>query len=103
MNCTRFRARGEIERNGMAEDVAELFFPSRIYDLGRGLNSPIDTQHFEVGSRKFVNQLLSKPKPEAKVLFERYVESYRQCFNQNKGEGAEKARAICAKKTVGTF
>ncbi|KPL92882.1 hypothetical protein BCV44_12215 [Vibrio cyclitrophicus] len=103
VNRTRFRARDEIERSGMAEDVVELFAHHGFMIWGGDWNSPIDTQHFEVGSRKFVNQLLSKPQPEAKVLFERYVESYRQCFNQNKGEGAEKARAICAKKTVGTF
>ncbi|WP_372093780.1 M15 family metallopeptidase [Vibrio sp. 10N.222.49.B4] len=109
VNRTRFRARDEIERRGMAEDVVELFAHHGFMIWGGDWNSPIDTQHFEVGSRKFVNQLLFKPKPEAKVLFERYVESYRQCFNKNhsdsknKGEGAEKARAICAKKTVGTF
>ncbi|CAH6824253.1 Peptidase_M15_4 domain-containing protein [Vibrio chagasii] len=103
VNRTRFRARNDIERRGMAEDVVELFAHHGFMIWGGDWNSPIDTQHFEVGSRKFVNQLLSKPKPEAKVLFERYVESYRQCFNKNKGEGAEKARAICAKKTVGTF
>ena len=103
VNRTRFRARNDIERRGMAEDVVELFAHHGFMIWGGDWNSPIDTQHFEVGSRKFVNQLLSKTKPEAKLLFERYVESYRQCFNQNKGEGAEKARAICAKKTVGTF
>ena len=103
VNRTRFRARDEIERRGMAEDVVELFAHHGFMIWGGDWNSPIDTQHFEVGSRKFVNQLLSKPQPEAKVLFERYVESYRQCYLKNKGENAEKARAICAKKTVGTF
>ena len=109
VNRTRFRARDEIERRGMAEDVVDLFAHHGFMIWGGDWNSPIDTQHFEVGSRKFVNQLLSKPQPEAEVLFERYIESYRQCFNtnhsdsKNKGEDAEKARAICAKKTVVTF
>ncbi|MEZ9104086.1 M15 family metallopeptidase [Vibrio cyclitrophicus] len=109
VNRTRFRARDEIERRGMAEEVVELFAHHGFMIWGGDWNSPIDTQHFEVGSRKFVTQLLDKPLPEAKVLFERYIESYRQCLNKNhsdsknKGEDAEKARAICAKKTVGTF
>ncbi|MEZ9217232.1 M15 family metallopeptidase [Vibrio cyclitrophicus] len=109
VNRTRFRARDEIERRGMAEEVVELFAHHGFMIWGGDWNSPIDTQHFEVGSRKFVTQLLDKPLPEAKVLFERYIESYRQCLNKNhsdsknKGENAEKARAICAKKTVGTF
>lgn len=103
INRTQFRARSELSRTGMAEEVVDLFAHHGFLIWGGDWNTPIDTQHFEVGSRKFVNQLVSKPKPEATKLFNRYIESYRTCYEQNKAQGAEKARAMCAYKTVRAF
>lgn len=103
INRTQFRARSELSRTGMAEEVVDLFAHHGFLIWGGDWNTPIDTQHFEVGSRQFVNQLVSKPKPEATKLFNRYVESYRMCYLQNKAQGVEKARAMCAYKTVKAF
>lgn len=103
VNRARFRARDEIERSGMAEQVTELFAHHGFLIWGGDWNTPIDTQHFEVGSRGFIEQLLSQPKPQATEMFSRYIKSYRQCFEQNKAEGSEKARAMCAYKTVRAF
>ncbi|MFM2589115.1 M15 family metallopeptidase [Vibrio sp. TBV020] len=103
INRTQFRARSELSRTGMAEEVVDLFAHHGFLIWGGDWNTPIDTQHFEVGSRKFVNQLVSKPKPEATQLFNRYISSYRTCYEQNKAQGAEKARAMCAYKTVRAF
>ncbi|MCW8335412.1 M15 family metallopeptidase [Vibrio sp. DBSS07] len=100
VNRTRFRARNEIERQGMAEDVVEIFAHHGFLIWGGDWNTPIDTQHFEVGSRKFVSQLLALPKPEAEAAFESYIKSYRSCFTQRQSQGGEKARAYCAFQTV---
>ncbi|WP_299686583.1 M15 family metallopeptidase [uncultured Vibrio sp.] len=109
VNRTRFRARDEMERQGMAEEVVELFAHHGFLIWGGDWNTPIDTQHFEVGSRTFINQLLALPQANGKALFDQYIESYRQCYLQNRSDspnitaGGEKARAICARKTVAMF
>ncbi|EEX34093.1 MULTISPECIES: M15 family metallopeptidase [Vibrio] len=103
INRTRFRARNEIERQGMAEDVTALFAHHGFLIWGGDWNTPIDTQHFEIGSRQFIETLLNQPKPAAMEAFNQYIASYRHCFEQNKTEGSEKARAMCAYKTVQAF
>ncbi|MGF1753133.1 M15 family metallopeptidase [Vibrio makurazakiensis] len=103
VNRTQYRARDQIERKGMAEEVVGVFAHHGFLIWGGDWNTPIDTQHFEVGSRKFVQRLLSKSPTEAKGIFERYTEYYRQCYAKNKTKGSEKARAICARQTVGEF
>lgn len=100
VNRARFRARDEIERQGMAEEVVELFAHHGFLIWGGDWNTPIDTQHFEVGSRRFVNQLLALPKPQAEAAFGRYIETYRSCYVKQQSQGSEKARAYCAYTTV---
>lgn len=103
VNRARYRARNEIERKGMAEEVVEVFAHHGFLIWGGDWNTPIDTQHFEVGSRTFINHLVSLPKDQAISAFERYTESYRQCFSQYTPEQSQKARAVCARKTVESF
>jgi len=98
VNRTRYRAREEIERQGMAEDVVELFAHHGFLIWGGDWNTPIDTQHFEVGSRRFINQLVQMPKAQAEAAFLRYIDNYRTCYTQQ--QGGEKARAYCAYLTV---
>lgn len=103
VNRTQYRARDEIDREGMAEEVVDIFAYYGFLIWGGDWNTPIDTQHFEVGSRKFVNQLVSKPKPEAQALFDRYQQSYRSCFDSKKAHSLERARAECAYQTVNDY
>jgi len=103
VNRTRYRARSQVERLGMAEDVVGVFAHHGFLIWGGDWNTPIDTQHFEVGSRAFINLLVSLPKEQATVEFERYIEMYRQCYTQYQSQSSEKARAICSRKTVSTF
>ncbi|WP_039959031.1 M15 family metallopeptidase [Vibrio sinaloensis] len=100
VNRRSFRARNPIERQGMAEDVVDLFAYHGFLIWGGDWNSPIDTQHFEVGSRAFINQLLNLPKSEASQRFQQYTESYRTCFQSQQAQGGQKARALCAYQTV---
>ncbi|EGA64501.1 hypothetical protein VIBR0546_16838 [Vibrio brasiliensis LMG 20546] len=100
VNRTRFRARDEVERQGMAEQVVELFAHHGFLIWGGDWNTPIDTQHFEVGSRRFINQLLALPKPQAEATFGRYIETYRSCYVKQQSQASEKARAYCAYTTV---
>lgn len=100
VNRHPYRARSPIARRGMAEEVVELFAHHGFLIWGGDWNSPIDTQHFEVGSRAFINQLLSLPLSEASQRFQQYTDSYRTCFQRLKTQGEEKARAVCAYKTV---
>jgi hypothetical protein len=103
VNRTQFRARDQIERDGMAEEVVDLFAYHGFMIWGGDWNTPIDTQHFEVGSRKFVNQLVSRPKSEAQALFNRYQQSYRTCFDSKKAQDLERSRAECAYQTVNAY
>lgn len=103
VNRAHFRAREELKRNGMAEEVVELFAHHGFLIWGGDWNSPIDTQHFEVGSRRFIQQLLKMPKQEAFAQFTQYVDSYRDCYAKQEPKGKERARALCAYKTVKVF
>lgn len=81
----RFINRGNIRpgkdiRPGMAEDVTDIFFSRGFIRWGGYWDTPIDYQHFEVGSVEFINRLLAKNLPEARAEFHKYGESYRQCM-----------------------
>ncbi len=64
---------------GMAEDVVSVFYEHGFLVWGGQWKQPIDYQHFEIGSRSFIQKLASLPKAQARAEFERYVTRYRQC------------------------
>ncbi len=84
----------------MAEEVVDLFAHHGFLIWGGDWNTPIDTQHFEVGSRGFVNQLVTLPKQEAIELFNQYISDYRECLSAHTTQDDRQARAKCAYSTV---
>ncbi|WP_241033768.1 M15 family metallopeptidase [Vibrio maerlii] len=103
VNRKEYRARSEVKRVGMAEEVVDLFAHHGFLIWGGDWNTPIDTQHFEVGSRAFVNKLVSLPKNQAMKLFEQYTRSYRDCVIQGSFKDAQQARAQCAHSTINRY
>lgn len=66
---------------GMAEEVISVFYEHGFLVWGGHWKQPIDYQHFEIGSRSFIQTLASLPKAQARAEFERYVARYRQCVH----------------------
>jgi hypothetical protein len=77
-----------LDRNaakpGMAEPVVELFADNGFSIWGGDWHDPIDYQHFQL-SRTLAEQLTRVSAAEAKGIFERQVEHYRQCRRSGKG------------------
>jgi D-alanyl-D-alanine carboxypeptidase-like protein len=63
---------------GMAEPVIDVFADNGFSIWGGDWHNPIDYQHFQVG-RDLVEQLIRVSSGEAKVIFDKQVEKYRQC------------------------
>ena len=77
-----------LDRNaakpGTAESVVELFADNGFSIWGGDWHDPIDYQHFQL-SRSLAEQLTRVSAAEAKAIFERQVEHYRQCRRSGKG------------------
>jgi hypothetical protein len=73
---------GKKKRQGMAEDVVDLFARHGFFVWGGDWNYPIDDQHFQIGSRKFVEKLVALEPKEAIVLLNRYIDKYTACTNK---------------------
>jgi hypothetical protein len=95
MNRLNYRP-GKDFRRGMAEEVIDIFARNGFYVWGGYWNFPIDYQHFEVGNRLFVEELVHASPAAAEAAFERHVSEYLQCLNQVvRTRGPEAARASC--------
>ncbi len=68
------------QRSGMAEAVRNIFFRHGFLIWGGDWKQPIDYQHFEIGSRKFIAQLLNMTPAAAKAAFASYANQYRTCM-----------------------
>lgn len=66
-------------RPGMAEEVVSVFYDHGFLIWGGQWKQPIDYQHFEIGSRSFIQRLASLPRAQARAEFASYVARYRQC------------------------
>jgi D-alanyl-D-alanine carboxypeptidase-like protein len=73
----------KVVRPGMAESVIELFADNGFSIWGGDWRDPIDYQHFQV-SRALAEQLARVPAADAKAIFEKHVERYRQCRRSGK-------------------
>ncbi|NKD76161.1 M15 family metallopeptidase [Haematospirillum sp. H1815] len=86
---------GKAARPGMAEQVIDLFAQHGFIHWGGYWDSPMDIQHFEVGTVNFVRTLASKPLEQGKIIFEKYIEDYKQCIYGKKEEDKARDRAEC--------
>ncbi|WP_422652934.1 M15 family metallopeptidase [Bradyrhizobium sp.] len=69
---------------GMAESVIDIFADNGFSIWGGDWHDPIDYQHFQL-SRAHAEQLTRVSAADAKAIFEREVERYRQCRRSGKG------------------
>ncbi len=86
---------GKLHRKGMAEDVIDIFAENGFISWGGYWDSPIDYQHFEIGSRALALQLAAATPEHAQQLFEQHVNAYRLCMQQNATQVRATARAAC--------
>lgn len=85
---------GKAHREGMAEDVIDIFANNGFLIWGGYWDNPIDYQHFEVG-RALADKLVHSPPALAHELFTRHVQRYRECRHARQSE-AERPGCISA-------
>ncbi|WP_444913039.1 M15 family metallopeptidase [Microbulbifer sp. PAAF003] len=103
LNRAKFRP-GKPTRMGMSEDVTTIFARHGFVVWGGDWNVPIDYMHFQVGSRQFINRLVTLPKESAKQLFNRYTQQLNLCFEEsNSIKSATHLRKHCVDKVVSEF
>jgi hypothetical protein len=77
-----------LDRNaakpGMAESVIDIFADNGFSIWGGDWHDPIDYQHFQL-RRAFAEQLARISAADAKAVFAKQVERYRQCRRSGKG------------------
>jgi hypothetical protein len=82
----RYLDRADI-RPGMAETVTDVFADNGFSIWGGDWHNPIDYQHFQV-SRGLAEQLARSSRADAKALFDKQMEQYRQCRQTGKSRKA---------------
>nr|WP_314898757.1 M15 family metallopeptidase [uncultured Deefgea sp.] len=86
------------QRIGLADErIADLFAQHGFLTWGGDWDKPIDYQHFEIGSRTYINELIKLPLDLAQANFNQYAASYRQCAKSEVGSLSE-VRARCIAK-----
>ncbi len=95
VNRSETRA-GKTPRAGMAESVLDIFASHGFMIWGGDWNFPIDYQHFEIGSRAYINALLTTTPEIAQRNFDRYAQSYRDCTLLSGATDPARKRAMCA-------
>jgi hypothetical protein len=87
---------GKPRRQGMAEDVVDLFAEHGFFVWGGYWNYPVDYQHFQVGPRSFVEALAAAEREEGEKLLNRFVSMYINCRKTNSSEyDLAKVQAEC--------
>jgi len=88
---------GKKHRQGMAEEVVDLFAQHGFFIWGGDWNSPIDYQHFQIGPRHFVKNLVALNPNAATTLLNQHIELYQRCKNKYASQTKPmKLRAMCA-------
>jgi hypothetical protein len=88
-------------RPGMAESVRGIFFRHGFMIWGGNWHQPIDYQHFEIGSRALIAELLALPPAAARQAFADYAQRYRDCMHDSQQQhSAQAARSdACARQS----
>lgn len=87
---------GKEPRAGLVEPVVDIFARHGFLIWGGDWNFPIDYQHFEIGSRGFISDLLKQTPAAARDSFNSYAQSYRDCTMRSSETDPAKKRAVCA-------
>ncbi|WP_342220716.1 M15 family metallopeptidase [Rickettsiella endosymbiont of Miltochrista miniata] len=99
INRLNYRPKKDF-RAGMAEEAIDIFAENGFISWGGYWNYPIDYQHFEVGSRKFVQQLINLSPCKAQRVFNQYAKSYADCMAKSSVCPHAAARAACVAKII---
>lgn len=99
INRLNYRPKKDF-RTGMAEQAIDIFAENGFIGWGGYWNYPIDYQHFEIGSKKFVQQLINLSPCKAQYVFEQYVKSYADCMAKSSVCPHAAARAACVAKIM---
>ncbi|PHM39855.1 D-alanyl-D-alanine carboxypeptidase [Xenorhabdus mauleonii] len=91
---------GKMARKGMSEEVIDIFLSNGFMRWGGYWDTPIDYQHFEVGSLEFIESLLKKPLSIARMEFKEYGDNYRLCMKNVQPNNIEFTRAACVEKNI---
>lgn len=91
----------KVVRQGMSEEIRDLFFQHGYLRWGGYWDFPIDYQHFEIGSIRFIQWLLSLPLSQAQAEFADYAKQYRICRQQYRVGNIEQRIAYCLQTTTG--
>ncbi len=85
-------------RPGMAESVINIFAQYGFLTWGGEWDSPIDYQHFEVGSTAFVEDLSHQSSEVAHETFNQYVQRYQECFSKSTQPDPNQKRIDCVQQ-----
>ncbi len=85
-------------RTGMVESVVEIFARHGFITWGGEWDSPIDYQHFEIGSGEFIQGLIKQTPDAARETFKRYAQSYRDCAAYSTETHSVKKRVACVEQ-----
>jgi hypothetical protein len=82
----QFLKRSDV-RDGMAEQVVDIFADNGFPIWGGDWKDPIDYQHFQVG-RDLAKELAQASSANARAIFEKHVDQYRRCRETGKSRKA---------------
>ncbi|MBC8952574.1 M15 family metallopeptidase [Xenorhabdus sp. PB62.4] len=91
---------GKEVREGMAEKVIDIFLSNGFMRWGGYWDTPIDYQHFEVGSVDFIEDLLKKPLSVARAEFKDYGDKYKACMKDSHQNDRDVIRVKCIEKNI---
>jgi len=92
---------GKSLRLGMAEDAVDIFAEHGFFVWGGYWNYPVDYQHFQVGTRSFIETLVATDLNNGLKLLNRYISMYLNCRTTSQSEPNQaKARAACIDTVV---
>lgn len=88
------------QRQGMAEDVVDVFALHGYFIWGGDWNYPIDYQHFQLGPRRYVETLVKLPPQQATELFNNNVNRFKQCWQQHQALEKDQRRKTCVESIL---
>lgn len=87
------------QREGLAESVVDIFARYGFFVWGGDWNYPIDYQHFQIGTRSFIEQLAKSSVDEGERQIQRSIDLYVNCSNAI-GLNIVKSRKICIEEVT---
>lgn len=87
-------------RPGMVEPVVDLFAEHGFFVWGGDWNAPIDYQHFQIGPRTFIQELITLKPEEGRRLLQSHIQRYKTCKAKQQGLSDIRVRVICTEQVI---